>query len=92
MVPRQMLAEEPIRGHGERATPWQTEALWAPTGHGPIEVHGGLFSLRATAGGKLEISHSGEKLGVGEKGMENETYVHVSSQNRSTVFLFALCS
>lgn len=53
MVPRQMLAEEPIHGHGERATPWQTEALWAPTGHGPIEVHGGLFSLRATAGGKL---------------------------------------
>lgn len=33
-----------------------------------------------------------EKLGIKDKGMENETHFHISLQNRRTVFLFALCS
>lgn len=89
----------PKTNAGRGADPWAWGACDTLADRGALGPHGTRADrgprrvvLRATAGGKLEINHSGEKLGVGEKGMENETYVHVSSQNRSTVFLFALCS
>lgn len=94
VVSRQILADELIRGRGRVRHLGRAQGALGP--HRTRADRGQWRVGLAQSGWQLGEESSKpiilEKLGVEEKSMENETYFHISLQNRSTVFLFALCS